>query len=362
MTKIKNKEIKKILIVKPSSLGDIFHCFAAVSLLGEAFPDARFDWFVRPEFEDAIEYSPVKINRIIHFPRRKLGKLKTFLPAFIKVINELRKEKYDLIVDFQGLLRSAIFTSLARSTKSVGFALPKESAARLAYNDKIKIPDNIVHAVDRNIALAEAVTGLKFSNKIPLLPKVKEFQNRINELLKTENISSGDKIIGMIPGARWESKCWPPEFFAKVAEEFLKSNPEYKILIIGSPADQEAGKEIVSNASCKNIVSIAGKTSVGEMIEAIRQCEFIFSNDSGPIHIAAAFGIKVFALFGPTDPDKTGPYGDIHSIFQRRVDCIKCLKRICPGNNYKCHDFEISKIVDNLNKYTNSGGSNENQS
>ena len=167
--------------------------------------------------------------------------------------------------------------------------------------------------------------------------------------------------MGMIPGARWKSKCWPPEFFAEIATKFLAKNPNYKILIIGSQDDHISAQKIISVTSNQNVISIVGETSIGEMIEAINRCQFIFSNDSGPIHIAAALGKTVFALFGPTDSKKTGPYGNFHHIFQRNISCVKCLKRTCPDASYQCHNLDISKLVSTLNDYTKSGVLNENK-
>ncbi|MDD5697633.1 MAG: lipopolysaccharide heptosyltransferase II [Victivallaceae bacterium] len=355
MSALKNKLIGKILIIKPSSLGDIFHCFAAVTLLHQTFPEAEFDWFVRPEFEEAIAYSPVKISRIIHFPRRRLGKVKSFLPAFLEAVNELRRKKYDLIVDFQGLLRSAVFTSLGRSSRTVGFALPREAAARLAYTQKVRIPQECVHAVDRNLALAEAVTGRKAALPLPPLPPVERFDRRLQTVFREHDIDSRDKLIGMIPGARWDSKRWPPAFFAAVATALLAENPDWKILLIGAPEDRALAQQIVSLASDRRLIAIAGETSVGEMIEAIRHCRFIISNDSGPIHAASALKKTVFAVFGPTDPDKTGPYGDFHHIFQRNLSCIKCLKKACPAGSYQCHDLDLSELINTLSNYMKNG-------
>ena len=320
---------------------------------------AQFDWFIRPEFEEAIAYCPVKINRIIHFPRRRLGKAKSFLPAFIKVINDLRKQKYDLIIDFQGLLRSAIFTSLSRSSQTVGFARPRESTARLAYKSKISIPEECIHAVERNIALVEALTGLKASKQMPALAQVDKFKKQIERIFEKHDITPEDKLIGIIPGARWESKRWEPDFFANIISGFLAENPDYKVLVVGAPSDLPLAQKIIHAGSDKRIISIVGDTSVGEMIEAIRHCQFIFSNDSGPVHIAAALQKTVFAVFGPTDPDKTGPFGDFHHVFQRDLKCIKCLKRTCPTDSYQCHDLDVSKLVSALNNYVKNGESNE---
>ena len=361
MTCLKNKKIDKILIVKPSSLGDIFHSFPAVAILQKAFPSAKFDWFVRPEFKDAIAYCPVEINRIINFPRTRLRKFREFLKTFSEVRDDLQKEKYDLVVDFQGLMRSGFFTSLCRATETAGFAKPKESLAKLAYTHKINIPKESVHAVDRNIALAEAITGLKAPEQIAVLPQLDKFKDPLDIILQEHNINPEDKLLGLIPGARWKSKCWPPEFFAEIAEKFLLNHPDYKILIIGAPSDQVAAERIIALALNDSVVSIAGDTSIGEMVEAIRRCEFIFSNDSGPIHIAAALQKTVFALFGPTDPDKTGPYGDFHYIFQAKLECVKCLKRTCPTNSYSCHDLDISKLVTTLDNYIKNGDAHEKQ-
>lgn len=155
---------------------------------------------------------------MIHFPHHRRAKVKGFLPTFIKVINDLRKEKYDLIIDFQGLMRSAIFTSLSRSAKTIGFALPKESAARLAYSQKVNIPRECVHAVDRNLALAETVSGLKAPMEMPELAQAERFKEQITKMLKKHNISSEDKLMGVIPVSRWKSKCWPPDFRGSCAK------------------------------------------------------------------------------------------------------------------------------------------------
>ncbi|QSH41947.1 glycosyltransferase family 9 protein [Lentisphaerota bacterium ZTH] len=359
MALLKKDSIKKILVIKPSSLGDIFHCFPAVWLLHNALPEADIDWFVRPEFNDALAYSPVKLNKIISFPRRELGKLKSFLPALKQTVKMLRAEKYDLVVDFQGLLRSAIFTSLARASLTAGFARPKENISRFSYKLKVKVGRDKVHAVDRNLALVEALTGESLEGDMPDLPLVSCNSRGITRLLAESSIGESDKILGFVTGARWESKCWKPEFFARIAKNFLEHQPNFKILLIGSAADINGAQKIAGLVNNPRLVSIAGKTSIGEMIEAIRRCDFIISNDSGPVHIAAALKKTVFGLFGPTSPEKTGPYGDFHHIFQRKLSCIKCLKRICPKETYECHNLNEQEILSQLLDFSEKGADNE---
>ena len=108
-----SENVKRILIVKPSSLGDIFHVFPAVARLGELFPQAKFDWLIHPSFAEALDFAPVPVDRKIIFRRRELGKLTTMLPEFIELAKELRQEPYDYVFDFQGLFRSSFFAGIS---------------------------------------------------------------------------------------------------------------------------------------------------------------------------------------------------------------------------------------------------------
>ena len=129
LSDIRPGSAKRILIVKPSSLGDIFHVFPAVARLHELCPDAKFDWLIHPAFMEALDFAPVPVDRKIIFRRRELGKLTTAVPAFVELVQELRQYPYDYVFDFQGLFRSALFSRIARG-KVVGFARPRESVAR----------------------------------------------------------------------------------------------------------------------------------------------------------------------------------------------------------------------------------------
>lgn len=349
----------KVLIVKPSSLGDIFHLFPAIAILTAGRPEAEIDWIVNPAFADVLKYCP-NIRRVIFFRRKELGSLKTFFPYVFRLISEIRHEDYDLVIDFQGLFRSAFFAWIARCRQIAGFASPKEPVAKFFYTSKIVVPDSTVHAVDKNIRLMQQLLHSSQTIKTPFLAPVKDFSEKSNNLLLESGIVSSDRVIGIIPGARWQSKCWPPAFFANLISEVDRLHPGLKFIILGSEADSPASSEIINSASNARIISLTGKTAIGELVEIIRRCEFIISNDSGPVHIAAAMNKTVFALFGPTDPGKTGPYGNKHYIFQANLPCIKCLKRKCPRGTFDCHKLEIDKITDKLIKFVNNGAVNEN--
>jgi len=162
-------------------------------------------------------------------------------------------------------------------------------------------------------------------------------RDRLRLLLEAKDVMPGRKIVGVTPGGRWESKCWPPEFFASAIDIAASEIKDTLFLIMGAPDEADICRRLASACRVAETCVIAGETGVGELVEAIRSSSCLLCNDSGPMHIAACLGTPVCALFGPTDPGKTGPYGKIHSVFQPDLGCIKCLKRYCPQKNYQCH-------------------------
>jgi lipopolysaccharide heptosyltransferase I len=348
--KSKNKS-EKILIVKPSSLGDIFHTFPAVSLLAEAWPDCEFHWLVSPQFAPVIEYSPA-VSKSIIFPRKQLGSIKSFFPAFFKLKHDLRQAAYSKVIDFQGLLRSAFFAKMARSDQYIGFASPREPLAKIFYNQRISIPDNLTHAVDRNLSMAEQICGLnKTFQQLPYLPSLSEFAENTEKSLNDAGCKASDQFIGIALGARWESKCWPDNFFIDLIKKLTEKLPNHKIILLGDNNSLTSAENITAVINNPKVISLVGKTSITELIEVIQRCEILFCNDSGPMHIAAAAGKPVFAFFGPTSPEKTGPYGSKHHIFQRKIDCIGCLKRYCPKGDMSCHKLDINEIIKQVTDY-----------
>lgn len=341
--------IKHILIVKPSSLGDVINTFPAVNLISTLFPECTFDWLIHPAFISALDYSPSTATPII-FPRKQLASLTAFAPAFFGLVRELRGKKYDLVIDFQGLLRSALFAKFTRNNGIAGFARPKERIATFFYDRKIEVPPDIVHAVDRNLCLAASATETELVKSDFRLPKIKKYIDAVDIMFNENLIDKNSVCVGIIPGARWSTKRWPPEFFADVIKNIGPTPDNTKFLIIGDQSEVPCAEKIIHLAGHdQQIISFAGKTDIGELIEVIRRCRFVVTNDSGPMHIAAAHGLPVFALFGPTDPEKTGPYGNRHHIFQPNLDCIKCLKKTCHKPGKRCQNTidpsEVAKKI-----------------
>ncbi len=339
------RHVRRILIVKPSSLGDIVHTFKAVQLLYENYPKATFDWVVNPEFAKLVDYAPTPRIRRIIFKRKKLGKLLTFIPEAFRLVHHLRKYKYDIVIDFQGLLRSAIITRLARSRSRAGFANPKEPMAAKFYKRKITLPPDCRQAVDRYLSLARSYCSNQ--NLVAPLLLHESYKNitSVKAKLKDRNLSIDDQLIAVFPSARWKSKTFPQELFKSVIEKLLVRFPEANILLLGTMDDYKEVNSMVSQLSKNSrVFNMFGSTSTGSLVELLRACSLTISNDSGPLHLSAALNVPTIAFYGPTDPTYTGPDGAAVKIFQTNAECKNCLQKECQEHNYICHNLDADEV------------------
>mgnify|MGYP003310501558 CR=1 FL=1 len=322
---------KRYLFLKPSSLGDVLHAFPAANAIC-AREDADADWLIHPSFAELLDYLPF-VRRKIFFERKKLGSFRTFLPSFFQLLKSIRSEKYDAVIDFQGLLRSAVIGRLARSSVFAGNAVPKEKIANLFYSRRMDLHwEQPRHALLRNNDLAATFLNVPaeaetFRYSLPVLRK---YADVAEDLLRREQVAMNGTIIGIAPGARWKTKTWPPAVFADLISSLGKELEKVSFLLLGSGADFAAGETIRSKLpGFPSIYNLCGKTTIGELVELTRLCDLFISNDSGPMHIAAAVGTPVLAFFGPTFPELTGPFTEKKRVIQPDVPCLRCFKREC---------------------------------
>ena len=301
----------RVLIVKLSSLGDLIHALPAVHCLKTGLP-AVIDWVVNTEYADLVNcFSDVR--RVIPFPRHALKQLPDFRRA-------LQREEYDLIVDLQGLLKSAVLARLARGARRIGPSFQREGA-RWFYHTLAGQPDRQRHAVEQNLDIIRHL-GLPLSE--PAFPMQ----------FPTPAINEPAPRVALIPCSRWPSKNWSLSAFTDVARE-LRERANAKIFIIGGQTDSaqcaQLAREIHGAA-----VNLAGRLTLPELGGWLAAMQLAITNDSGPMHIAAALGIPVLALFGPTDPARTGPYGGGHTVFKGRMQCQPCYRRHCRFGENPC--------------------------
>ena len=336
----------KILVIKPSSLGDVVHVFPALEILRRHFPGFELDFVINPAFAEILDLSPFPVSKKILFRRKELGRIKTFFPAFRELIREIRASCYDMVIDFQGLFRSGFLSWCARSGSSVGFASPREKCAALFYSRKISV-DPTRHAVERYADLANRLCGSDLGVPELTLPRV-ELPPELRELLP-------GRFIVLVPGARWETKVFPPAFFAAAVNEARKTLPDLAAVVAGAASDGPLAAAIAEKLP--GTVDLTGRTSLLQLTGVMQQASAVLTNDSGPMHVAALAGTRVFALFGPTLPERTGPYGSRHRIFRREdIACLGCLKRKCAFPDIPCHALDPAAVGREISSFIASGG------
>jgi len=326
------KPPRKILVIKPSSLGDVVHSLPFLNVMRESFPRTEIHWVIAKGLEGLLENHPMvqKLLVINKDQWKEMKRIRGTVSEFRNLMGALKGESYDIAVDLQGLLRSGILTVASNAPVRLGFREAREGS-RLFYTQSIT-GGREIHAVDRYLKIASAMGCDTRTVAFPM-PLVKE-SLKIRQLKK----EIGEYAV-LAPGARWKTKQWPAERFGRLSS--LLSMPS---IIIGSGSDEPLAQEAAAHSKGKAI-SMAGKTDIKELISLIRKAMFIVTNDSGPMHIAAACGVPVVALFGPTNPARTGPYGIGHVIIRGAGACAPCYKKKC--DDIRCMD---SILVDEVHE------------
>ncbi len=311
------EDYRHILLIKPSSLGDIVHAMPACMAIHRTYPKARLTWLVKREWAGLVE-------RIAGVDR--VWPVESTLKGWLSEVSPLRAERFDLVVDLQGLFRSAAIGWLSGSPLRVGFANGREGSPWF-YSRRVPVPHIEMHAVDRYLLVATAIgaaeTGApEFRFRIP--PSDHE---EVDRLLSRSGVRSGTSWVAMNVSARWPTKRWPAAAFAEVADR-LQREGYGAVVMIGGP-DERADIAAVSRMMKTPAIDLAGATAVGLLPALLSKASLLITNDSGPMHVAAAVGTPVVALFGPTSAVRTGPYGTGHRVLVTGISCRPCLSRTC---------------------------------
>lgn len=330
----------RLLIVKLSALGDLLHTVPALTTLRRHLPQARLDWLVEAPGADLLADHPA-IHELRVVPRRRqpsgpsrpggFGRL----AAWIRFVREFRSTRYDLVIDFQGLAKSALWTALARSPRKAGFGpgLPRNEGAWLALNERVTPPSPEVHALDRGLYLLEALgfPRLPLAYDLPVLPAAEAEADR---LLAEAAIPSGTPFAAINPMTRWPTKNWETTRFAEVADCLAAAG--LPVVFTGASADRAPIEAIVGRMR-RPAARLDGRTRLPTLASVFRRARVVLSTDTGPMHLAAAVNTPVVALFGPTAPWRTGPYGEGHVVLRTGLDCSPCYKRACLTTRYEPH-------------------------
>ena len=312
----------RVLIIKPSSLGDVIHGLPFLNALRREWPEAVVHWLIGKGLEELIASTP-GIDQLISFPKDEWKERGVrSIPDMCRFRKMLGAGNYDMAVDLQGLLRSGVVTVWSRAAVRVGFADAREGAAFL-YNTRVEC-GHVVHAVDRNMAVAKAL-GCHSEEVEFSLGLGESDLTEASEILAESGIDKD--FLAINPGARWKTKIWPAARFGRVASDIHKASGLMSV-VTGGPGDAGIA-EAVCAAADGAAISLAGRTRLGVLTGILSRARALLSNDSGPMHVAVALGRPVVAIFGPTDPARTGPYGKGHRVLRATVPCAPCRKREC---------------------------------
>lgn len=304
--------MSRFLIVRLGSLGDLVHTLPAVGAIHRAHPDAAIDWLVDKVHVEFLSLVPILSSIVVLRDRTAR--------AWLAARTELRARHYDVALDFQGLIKSAALARLSGAARVVGFdrrAL-REGAAAPLYTERVDVGEGR-HVIHKNLRLAAAVGAETGVLDFPIGPVASQARDR----LRAQGV---DRFALINPGAAWPNKRWPPASFGQVAARLRAAHGLASVVLWG-PGEQSLAHEIVS-ASGGAAIS-APPTTLTDVVALSRAASLMVSGDTGPLHIAAAVGTPVVALFGPTDPHRNGPWSERDISIGRYDRCACHYERQC---------------------------------
>jgi len=314
--------MKKLLLVKLSALGDVVQTLPVLAALKRVHPGLAIHWVVEEEQAELLAGHPL-IERLLVFPRRRILRClrnpRTVPRGWSlarKFLRDLRAERYDAVLDLQGLLKSALVVALARSRRRIGFANHREGSP-LVLTEKLPPYDPDLHAVRRYLSAAEHLGGRPEPVEFPLPPHP-----------SAETVGRRLRLppppwLVFIPATRWPTKLWPDEHWRDLAGRACALG--LPLLWIGGPGD----RDYLAGLALKG-TDLSGRLSLKELAGILSGAAAVVSVDTGPMHLAAALGRPVVALFGPTAPWRTGPFGEGHRVLRAGLPCSPCFRRSCP--------------------------------
>jgi len=296
---------EKILIIKPSALGDIVMAMPAVCALAKSFPGAKISWFVRPEYSALLQCCDY-VDELIIFDRKKLGKWWCNYEAFrelLGLIKQLRRERFDIVFDFQGRFRSAIFAFFSGCKRRIGTRATQEITAPF-YTKRISPPEESNHSIDYYLKMVCTEGAVLEKPEFNLIPSAQALAE-VKKLLSVHNANSENYFV-FVPASAVESKCWPVENFAILADK-LVSRYGCDIITTGIKSEEPISEKLQALSKSK-VINLAGLTNLKQLIALLSGAKMVVSNDTGPAHIASALASGLVIIFGQTNPSRVSPY------------------------------------------------------
>jgi lipopolysaccharide heptosyltransferase I len=345
MSDLRTRQFQRILLIKPSAVGDVVHTLPVLVKLRARYPEARIDWLITPENAGLVRHHP-GLSNTIEFPRKqysRFGRSWSATVGPIRLLDTIRRGRYELTIDMHGQFRSAVFALASAAPVRIGFDRPggrprgtttagvpaqhgwtgAREGAWIAYTHRIPIPTLEVHAIDRYLWLGRML-GLDDDPPDMRIHLAPGEERSIDAKLRAEGVGlRGRALAVLVPGTIWETKHWHVAGFAAVGRHLIDSG--FEVVIAGTARDLPRSQAIVLAAPGAR--DLCGRTSVAELVALVRRAAVCVTNDSGSMHIAVAEERPVVSVFGPTNPIWIGPYGRPRAVVSAGVECAGCYLR-----------------------------------
>ncbi|MBN2212557.1 MAG: lipopolysaccharide heptosyltransferase I [Sedimentisphaerales bacterium] len=356
MLDLRHSTFERILIVKPSSLGDIVRALPVLHGLRRRFSKTMINWLVRPEFADILPGKPALDEKIL-FDRKRFARLGISYGAtrdFLQLLRQLRRRQFDLVIDLQGLFRSGFITRATGAPVRVGFAHAREGAARF-YTHPIKVDPDLHHVEEcRQVARAIGVDteSLCFDMNLDA-----EATTQAVTLLMRFGLGQGEGYYVILPGGTHEAKRWPVANWVELVTS-LKKIHNIRLVILAGGGEEKAIAEAITQGKVgqrptlhadAGVINLAGQTTLRQLVALLKEARWVVGNDSGPLHIAAALGTPVVGLYGPTNPRLVGPFGQMDGVVQAGSD-IPRRRRYSPHPDHAMKNIAPKLVIDAINR------------
>ena len=332
----------KILIVRVSALGDIVHALPVLAAIKRAKPDAQVDWLVEESYASILSIAHGLHRRVIVRAKKSFESADAVsfggLLGYKNAASYLWNQDYDVALDLQGLIKSAIWARISFADRVIGFDPPnlREPQAAFLYSQTVT-PLDAKHVIQKNLSILSAIGITTTSMEMPMQPHASA-----DTAAAIDTAGGSRGFIVLNPGAAWPNKRWPPERFGALAAA-LRDRTGLRSLVTWGPSERELANAVVSASA--GAASLAPATSVSDLAVLMREAALVVSGDTGPLHIAAAMGTPLVGLYGPTWPERNGPWDPKDVVISRANACVCHHKRQCLRGAPCINEITLDEVV-----------------
>ena len=342
---VRRATIKRMLVRAPNWIGDAVMCEPALRELRALFPRAEVTLLAKAAIAELFVAYP-GLDRVLVYDDRRIH---AGLSGKWMLAGMLRRHRFDCAVLFQNAFEAAFISWLAGIPRRYGYATDGRA---FFLTDPVAVPDRRVpmHQVEYYWNVLKPL-GTAASPSAPKLVVSADEERRFEARMEAAGVAASASLIGINPGSTYGgAKRWLPDRFAEVAERLAvrvrqEEGRAVAVAILGAAGEESLGRDIAARLKAQSVV-LSGETSIRELMAATKRCRLLLTNDTGPMHIAAAFGVPVVAIFGPTDWRTTVPYGQERSVVREPVDCAPCLLRECPIDHRCMTRISVDRVFD----------------